>query len=370
MAAVEAFHSEPPLAPHARGISAHALRHNEMRRQVVKAHPEVVALAGPEWRSALAAAGLLAIQWTVAWAVSATNVWAVFLAAFCIGQFVIHAAGALVHESAHKLVFRELRAKLAFDLLIEAVFTSFSRQLTYQHNHITSHHPHLGDYEGDYEHEDICRFFARRKFHAEHPGVQRASTVLFMVLHFLPLGFLVEFMLLPRIYARHYGLSPRDVWRDTGATKPSKADRLIFIGMSLAVWAGLLLLLGPWALLYQVWSLSLFSGRAGITAVGQFLSEHPGDDKDAPTRSTYWWGNLFLFNIGYHVEHHTFPNVAWSRLPKLRAAAPEVFNAANSRSYFRFWWDHIRADFDIAIRRSDLQSRDQTARCKAPRAVT
>ncbi len=365
MAAVEAYRQEQPVAPRTRGISAHALRHNEMRRQVVKAHPEVVALAGPEWKSAVAAAGLLAAQWTVAWAVSGTNVWLVFLAAFCVGQFVIHAAGALVHESAHRLVFRGPRAKLAFDLLIEAVFTSFSRQLTYQHNHITSHHPHLGDYEGDYEHEDICRFFARRKFHLEHPAAQRALTVLFMVLHFLPLGFLVEFMLLPKIYARLYGLAPRDPARDTGATRPAVGERLIFIGMSLAVWAALYSLFGFWSLLYQVWSLSLFSGRAGITAVGQFLSEHPGDDHDAPTRSTYWWGNLFLFNIGYHVEHHTFPNVAWTRLPRLRKAAPEVFNLANERSYLRFWWDHIRADFDIAIRRSDLQSQDQTARCHA-----
>lgn len=38
---------------------------------------------------------------------------------------------------------------------------------------------------------------------------------------------------------------------------------------------------------------------------------------------------IFL-QVGYHNEHHDFPSVPWTRLPKLRALAPEVYNAIPS----------------------------------------
>ena len=34
--------------------------------------------------------------------------------------------------------------------------------------------------------------------------------------------------------------------------------------------------------------------------------------------------------MGYHNEHHDFPSVPWTRLPKLRALAPEIYDAIPS----------------------------------------
>jgi sphingolipid delta-4 desaturase len=162
-AAADKILAEPVSAPlRVHGISEQARRHNEVRKRVAEQHPEVLKLAGPDWRTGIAAVGLLAIHWTTIYFVAQTNALIVFAVALCFGQFVYHSASALVHESAHRLIFRDRRGKLAFDLMVEAVITSFSRQLTYQHNHITSHHPHRGEYDGDYEHEDMCRVLARR----------------------------------------------------------------------------------------------------------------------------------------------------------------------------------------------------------------
>ena len=34
--------------------------------------------------------------------------------------------------------------------------------------------------------------------------------------------------------------------------------------------------------------------------------------------------------MGYHNEHHDFPSVAWTRLPALRALAPEFYDTIPS----------------------------------------
>lgn len=332
------------------GISGQARYHNDIRREVLAAHPELSSLNGPDWRTALAALGLLAVQLGMAWAVSRTNFWIVFLAAFFVGQFVYHSAATLVHESAHRLVFRNPKMKLAFDLVLEGVLTTFSRQLFYQHNHITSHHPHLGEYASDYEHEDECRVAARTLYREQNPRRQRWVSAILLVVNLLPYGFALDQIIMHRVMARATKLKRNDYARETGATKPSKGEQVLFFLLSLGVYVGLFLAFGVYGWLYYFWSLSLVMGRWGITSRGQFLAEHPVEDDNVPTRSSYWWGNRIFFNTGYHFEHHSFPNVPWTRLPKLKQAAPDVFKHGNSRSYFRFWWDQVKSDFTAPTR--------------------
>jgi sphingolipid 4-desaturase/C4-monooxygenase len=352
----------------ARGISPQARQHIALRRQVIRDCPGVRSLVGPDPRGALAALLILAIHWTAVWLVSQTNVLIVFVVAFFVGQVTIHSAAALIHETAHRLVFRERRAKLAFDLLLEVITTSFARQLTYQHEHVSSHHPHLGNYERDYEHEDVCRFLARRAYRARHPGHQHLLTVAELLVNLLPFGFLFANRIFSPIYQRGTGRAVKDRARNIGATQASVSEQRLFIATSLAVNLFLFLCFGFLGWLYQVWSLSLFLGKFGITNLGQSLAEHPGDDLHQPTRSTYWWGNLILFNTGYHHEHHTFPDIAWSRLPRLKALAPEAFRSTGGRSYVRCWWDHVKDDFGPS-RRNPLQTENLSGRCALQEVV-
>jgi sphingolipid delta-4 desaturase len=344
------------------GISRQARRHIDIRRQVLKHHPEVVALAGPDARGAFGALAILGVHWTTIYLASQTNVLVVFLTTFFFGQVCIHSAGALIHETAHRLVFRHPRAKLAFDLLLEVLTTSFARQLTYQHEHVSTHHPYLGNYERDYEHEDICRFTARRTYRAKHPRLQHLLTAAELFVHLLPFGFLLADYIFVPFYARATKRALKDAARNIASTKASASERRLFIGVSLATNVFLFLVFGPLGWLYQIWSLSLFLGKCGVTNLGQSLSEHSGNDNDMPTRSTYWWGNAILFNTGYHHEHHTFPDIAWSRLPQLKRLAPEAFDVPGARSYFRCWWDHVKDDFSPS-RVNDLQSENLSVRC-------
>jgi sphingolipid delta-4 desaturase len=48
-----------------------------------------------------------------------------------------------------------------------------------------------------------------------------------------------------------------------------------------------------------------------------------GDEQE--TYSYYGPLNLLAYNVGYHNEHHDFPNVPWTRLPSIKALAPEWY---------------------------------------------
>ena len=313
------------------GIAVQARRHNDTRREVLRAHPELRGLAGTEPLTVLALPVLLALQWGVAWLVSDGGILLVFPAALFVGQIIIHSGGALVHETARKLIFRDGQAKLAFDLGLEAILTSYGKQLTYQRERITSHHPHLGDYERDYEYEDVCAFQARHTLKAANPGLNRPMS----------------------------GRGVKDTERNIGASRPQHWQVFLFVGVSLLSNLALFLLFGFYALLYHIWSLSLFLSKFGVWNLGPSLSEHHGADEQNPTRSSYGPLNWILFNTGYLAERHSFQSVPWTRLPRLKAAAPV------ERSYVGYWWDHVRSDFS-PNRASPLQGVDNAARCASP----
>jgi sphingolipid delta-4 desaturase len=344
------------------GMSPQARRHNALRRQAILDHPELKQLNGADWRSALLLPVILTAQWGMAWAVSDAPIWVIFLAAFFWGQFAIHSAGALLHETSHKLVFRGARAKLAFDLGLEVILSSYGRQLIYQHEHITSHHPHMGDYEHDYEHEDICAIQSRMQLRADNPRLQRVLTLLTLFVHALPLGVFIGDVIFPKVNQWLTGRPQKDPARNIGASQPSTGEMRLFMVTSALSNLTLLLLFGPWALLYQIWPLSLFLGKMGVWNLGQSLSEHEGTDEDTPTRSTYGWINIPFLNTGYHNEHHTFPNVPWTKLPVLTRTVPHMFNVTGDKSYAGYWLDHVRGDF-TATRRNPQQSQDNQRRC-------
>jgi len=56
------------------------------------------------------------------------------------------------------------------------------------------------------------------------------------------------------------------------------------------------------------------------------VQEHYMQKKGQPTNSVYSPFSFFLFNLGFHNEHHDFPTVPWNRLPQIRKMAPEFYN--------------------------------------------
>ncbi|KAG5499615.1 hypothetical protein JIQ42_05090 [Leishmania sp. Namibia] len=82
---------------------------------------------------------------------------------------------------------------------------------------------------------------------------------------------------------------------------------------------------GWWPLFY--FSLSTLLGTGWHPLSGHFISEHfvlmgSGDQE---TFSYYGPLNWVMWNAGYHVEHHDFPNIPWTRIAKLNVIAPEFY---------------------------------------------
>lgn len=306
--------------------------HSTRSARILRAHPEVRALLGPEWRSKWVCLALVAAQLALATTVPQRSSWVAYLAlTYFVGATLTQALFLAVHELTHDLFFASPRANRAFALVANApLVVPFATDFRTYH---LAHHAHLG-----VEGKDL-----------DLPSALEAR---------LLRGFTGRSAILPKLVwcalqIVAYALRPV-------LTSPPSFTQAHAVAWSvqLSVDAALVYACGSGAPLRYLCLCLLLAGGLHPTA-GHFLSEHyvfeEKEEKEeekpfaaaapaAPPQETFsYYGmwNCVTWNVGYHVEHHDLPRVPWSRLPAVRAMAPEFYDGLRTcPSWSRIVWKY------------------------------
>jgi sphingolipid delta-4 desaturase len=307
--------------------------HFDRTRRMFAAHPELRSLCGNTPSTALFVVALVAAQVAAAWCLRDAGIWWVIAAAWLFGAFVDHGLWVLIHECTHNLVFRRARSNAVLQIVANLPLLFPGGAMSFRKYHLL-HHRFQGDLELD---ADLASPLEARLV---GNGVLGKAFWLFNFWVFQSL----RVTRLRRI--RFF-----DLWY-----LANLLVELAFIG-AVVWWLG-------WTALAYLFLSSIFA--IGMHPVGaRWIQEHYTVAPPQETYSYYGPLNLLAFNVGYHNEHHDVMRVPWSRLPKVRAIAPEFYAPLrHHRSWTALW---LRFLFD---RRLSLYSRIvRTSRSTAPVVV-
>jgi sphingolipid delta-4 desaturase len=286
--------------------------HRNRTKQILRQHPEIRTLIGQSPATFWCILGLVALQFGMAWFVATRPIWLVIALAYTVGAFASHGLFVMIHECAHRLVFRRRIPNILAGLVANLplfVPGSFS----FKKYHL-KHHAHQGVYDLD---ADIPSRWEARLI--GHSPLRKALWLMLYPLFQSVRSFRVK------------EVPPLDAWTVT--------NLVIQIGVNLGVY----LVWGPKSFAYLMLALFFSIGLHPLGA--RWIQRHymvgAGDQE---TFSYYGKLNLLTFNVGYHNEHHDFPSVPWHRLPKIRAMAPEAYadlaaHQSWTRLLFRFLFD-------------------------------
>ncbi|KAI5996446.1 fatty acid desaturase-domain-containing protein [Pisolithus orientalis] len=291
-------HPGPPLDPADFLWMMTEEPHRTRRTAIMKAHPEVTKLMGYEPLTKYVVFGVVSLQVSIAIYLRHTHPlsWTFLALAYIVGGTANHNLFLAIHEITHNLAFRGVNANRALAVLANLPI-GVPYAAAFKRYHL-EHHKHLGEDGIDTDlptrFELLClnnvlgkTFFATFQifFYALRPTFVRAQTL--TKWHFINV---VAQAIFDYILVRTFGVKP---------------------------------------LLYLLFS-SFFAGSLHPCA-GHFIAEHyVWDGLNQETYSYYGALNLLAYNVGYHNEHHDFPSIPWTRLPALRALAPEFYDTLPS----------------------------------------
>lgn len=290
----------------AQGASEAPLSHGEVhrlrKRAILSEHPQITKLYGTDSRTQWYGYALMALQLTLAWWCSQSWVRALLLAA-TFGPYVDNGILVFMHEATHMLVFKSVPANRMVSIFANSVMVIPISEIFRQHH--ARHHYGLGDTKHDVDvptpgEISWCGASSWRKF---------VWVALNMII-----------------------LSARSLQR-----LPVHTDLYLIANWVACIGFGFLTLL--WsrpALAFLL--ISALNSQGFHPANTRLVQRHVHDgtphmmqckggndvtaDQLRPaTYSYYGIVNAFTLNVGYHIEHHDFCTIPWTRLAKLRRIA-------------------------------------------------
>ena len=217
--------------------------------------------------------------------------WVMFIGAYVVGGTCNHMIMLAMHELSHNLLFKEMFHNRLFSLFVNLPI-GLPAAISFKRYHL-EHHKYQGEDQIDV---DIPTNIEGRIFQGR---------------------FMKFLFVMNQIF--FYALRPLL----SNPKKPTTweiANTICCLGFD----AILIVTIGPWSIFYLL--LSTYLGAGLHPVAGHFISEHYVMVPGAETYSYYGPLNIFAFNVGYHNEHHDFPNIPGSRLPQVRRIAAEYYD--------------------------------------------
>jgi len=283
--------------------------HASRRRLILAKYPQMKKLFGHDWRVSIQFFLTVVTQIFMAYAVRNMSWSELLVLTYVVSGTLNHSLSVGLHEISHNLVFGQHRpvanrilgyfANLPMGV---PAFITFKRY-----------------------HRDHHKYLAVDKWDPDLPT--RIEAELFSS----TFGKLIYVFLLPFLYSlRPIIVMPKKI------TLLEVINALIQISFDAFIFYAF----GFKSLFYLLIGTLLGLGFHPIS--GHFIAEHYVFIKGFETYSYYGCLNLITFNVGYHNEHHDFPNIPCYRLPEVRKIAPEFYdNLPCHNSWIKVLWDFV-----------------------------
>ncbi|KAK9914834.1 hypothetical protein WJX75_001152 [Coccomyxa subellipsoidea] len=265
--------------------------HSTRRRAILSKYGDKVrALYGYDHSTAVQVVCVMALQVAMAYAVRDLSWWKVLVAAYVVGGTASQNLFCAQHELSHFLAFRTPLYNRILSLasncpLVVPMATAFRK-------YHQEHHSHLGVDGWD----------------VDLPTALEANIITSTIAKVLWVF----------VYIGVYGLRPVII-----RPKPIGMADVINLTLVLGFDAGILYFLGIKAMMYLL--VGVIVGGGLHPMAGHLIAEHYMFLKGQETYSYYGPLNALTYNVGYHNEHHDFPQIPHTRLHELTAIAPEYY---------------------------------------------
>ncbi|CAD6445161.1 a72da926-6c54-47be-b9cf-2c0a0d572fcd [Sclerotinia trifoliorum] len=280
--------------------------HRSRRLAIIKAHPDVTKLCGPEPLTKYVVLLVVSIQILCAYLLRNTPFfsWKFFLTAYIIGATANQNLFLAIHEISHNLAFKNANLNRAL-----AIFANLPIGIPYSASfrpyHLT-HHKSLG--------VDGLDTDLPTRFEA------------IFLDSLLGKAFFCTFQIL------FYAIRPIFIY-----AVPFTSIHIVNILTQVLFDTLLVKTTNSYNSLYYL-ILSAFLAGSLHPCAGHFIAEHyvferqplqardPKTGVEIPETFSYYGPlNFFTYNVGLHNEHHDFPAVPWTRLPALHEMAKEFY---------------------------------------------